>query len=320
MIVKIFKTIGLISYLTFIFFVFSSVSFSFFCNNADSSFQNDWYRILINMFLIVSYSSIFTLQKIQIKGRKFDGIHLIAFPIIFLFFPNLFLIKTILILQSILLIYGQFVFIKILHSKNTGKWIFDLSIIISLLAQFNLIFYVFYFLLLFIFFKRGLKDAKNLLALLLPVFMMPFIFNSLSVVLPPETFAFVNPPMQFNLLDPLTLPNEETVWLITLLISVLICLVQIPRVYIKFSYPKLFSGFFYMTFWLLFGLFYGLFGLNTTENRWFFSFIPGAYFFGSFLENIKSDAMKNTVFSLLLLSIIVFKLLNHGIISLELPF
>lgn len=75
-----------------------------------------------------------------------------------------------------------------------------------------------------------------------------------------------------------------------------------------------------MSFWLIFSITYGLLGLQTTDDRWFISFVPVAYFFGGFLENIKSDSLKNIFFTALILAILIFKLFDHGIISLELPF
>ena len=75
-----------------------------------------------------------------------------------------------------------------------------------------------------------------------------------------------------------------------------------------------------MTFWLFFSIAFGLLGLQTSSERWFISFIPVAYFFGVFLENIKSDSLKKILFTTLFLGIVIFKLFDHGIISLELPF
>ena len=79
-------------------------------------------------------------------------------------------------------------------------------------------FYAFYFLPLFIFYKRHQKPF----ALLMPVFMTPFIFNSLSAILPPKKFIFINPPIQINLLDTQSGPSDQILWPITLLISLLI--------------------------------------------------------------------------------------------------
>ena len=88
----------------------------------------------------------------------------------------------------------------------------------------------------------------------------------------------------------------------------------------KFSYPHLFSNFQYMTLWLFFSIAYELLGQETYSERWFISFVPGAYFFGGFLESIKSDSLKNILFTILFLGILLFKLFDQGIISLQLPF
>ena len=320
MIVKIFKTIGSRTYLTSIFLIVSTVLFSSAIDKRGAPLIDQWPSILSNVLLMVTIISMITLLEIQIKGRIFDGIHLIAFPTTFLFFPTLFDLKIIPILQVILLIYGRYVFIKTLHSKNTEKWILDLSLIISIVVQFNYFFSIFYLIPLIILFQRGLNDIKHVLALVLPVLIIPFTFNSLSVILPTETFALINPPVQTQLLKIHLLSNGDLIWLSSLLISAVICTVQLLRGYRKFSYPELFSGFLYMSFWLIFSITYGLLGLQTTDDRWFISFVPVAYFFGGFLENIKSDSLKNIFFTVLILAILIFKLFDHGIISLELPF
>ncbi len=320
MIVKIFKTIGSRTYLTSIFLIVSTVLFSSAIDKRGAPLIDQWPSILGNVLLMVTIISMITLLEIQIKGRIFDGIHLIAFPTTFLFFPTLFDLKIIPILQVILLIYGRYVFIKTLHSKNTEKWILDLSLIISIVVQFNYFFSIFYLIPLIILFQRGLNDIKHVLALVLPVLIIPFTFNSLSVILPTETFALINPPVQTQLLKIHLLSNGDLIWLSSLLISAVICAVQLPRGYRKFSYPELFSGFLYMSFWLIFSITYGLLGLQTIDDRWFISFVPVAYFFGGFLENIKSDSLKNIFFTALILAILIFKLFDHGIISLELPF
>ena len=320
MIVKIFKTIGPRAYLTSIFLIISTVLFSFQLEKNGAHLFDQWPRITAKVILMIAFITMITLLETQIKGRKLDGIHLIAFPTIFLFFPNFYDINTIPILRAILLTYGQYVFIKILHSKNTEKWIMDLSLIISIIVQFNYVFAAFYLLPLFILFRRRLKDVKHLLALLLPVLIIPFTFNSLSIILPSKTLALINPPVQRKLLNIQLLSNADMVWLITLLLTVLICALQLPRGNRKFSYPELFSGFLYMTFWLFYSIAFGLLGLQTSSERWFISFIPVAYFFGGFIENIKSDSLKNILFTTLFLGIVIFKLFDHGIISLELPF
>lgn len=315
MIVKIFKTIGSRTYFTSISFIVFTVLFSFALENSNAYLIEQWPYMLGNLLLLVTFSSMISLLEIQIKGRKFDGIHLIALPTIYLFFPTVFDLKFIPIIQATLLIYGQYVFIKILHSKKIEKWILDFSLIISIIVQFNFVFSIFYFLPVFILLKNGLKNTKSILALVLPVLIIPFIFNSLSVILPSKTFDLINPPVQINLLKIQFLSNGDLVWLISMLFTILIFALQLPRGYRKFSYPELFSGFLYMTFWLFFSIAFGVLGLQTSQERWFISFIPVAYFFGGFIENIKSDSLKNVFFTTLFLGILLFKLFDHGIIS-----
>ena len=127
MIVEIFKTIGPRTYLTSIFLIISTVLFSFILEKNGPHLLDQWPSITAKVILMITFITMITILETRIKGRKLDGIHMIAFPTIFLFFPTFYDIKTIPTLQAILLIYAQYVFIKILHSKNTEKWIFDLQ-------------------------------------------------------------------------------------------------------------------------------------------------------------------------------------------------
>lgn len=284
MIVKIFKTIGPRTYITSIFLIVFVVLFSFALESRGAFLLKQWHSILGNILLMVALISLITFLEIQFKGRKLDGIHLSAFPTIFLFLPSVFELKTIPVLQIILLILGQNFFVKILHSKNQEKGMLDLSLTISIIVQFNIVFAIFYLLPLFIFLMRGIKDARFILALILPALVIPFTFNSLSVILPSEFFALINPPIQINPLKFHLLSNGDWVWLTTLLVSVLVCLFQLPGGYRKFSNPELFSGFLYMTFWLLFSIAFVLLDIQTGAEFWAISFIPAAYFFGVFLK------------------------------------
>jgi len=315
MIVKIFKTIGPRTYFTCIFLILFSVLFSFLLENKVAQLFEKWADITSKIFLLISLIVMITLLEMQIKGRKFDGIHMISFPTIYLIFPNLNDLKTIAALQAILLTFGLYVFIKTCHSKNTVKWILDLSLIISITVQFNYFFAIFYLLPLFVFFRRGLKDTKHFLALLLPVLIIPYTLSSLSVILPPKIFNLINPPVLIKPFNIQLMSNADKVWLITLLLSFVISLVQLQKRNRKFLYPELFSGFIYMTFWLFFSIAFGLLGIKTASDQWYVSFIPVAYFFGGFIEKIESDFLKNNLYTILFLGFVIFKLFDHGIIS-----
>ena len=220
MIVKIFMTIGPRSYLTSIFLIISTVLFSFQLEKNGAHLLDQWPMITAKVILMITFITMITLLETRIKGRKFVGIHLIAFPTIFLFFPSFYNIKTIPILQAILLTYGQYVFLlKSFIPKTQKSGYLDLSLIISIIVQFNYVFAAFYLLPIFILFLRRLKDVKHLLALLLPVLIIPFTFNSLSIILPSKTYALINPPVQRKLLNIQLLSNADMVWLITLLLT-----------------------------------------------------------------------------------------------------
>ena len=48
-----------------------------------------------------------------------------------------------------------------------------------------------------------------------------------------------------------------------------------------------------MSIWLYLSFFIGFLGLNIGQERWLLSFIPCAFFFGVFIENMKSGG--NTI-------------------------
>ncbi|MEK9604252.1 MAG: hypothetical protein VW127_07510 [Flavobacteriaceae bacterium] len=316
MIVKIFNTIGSRSFVFTFVLVFFTVFFSFFCINNGTWFWNQSLEILGNISLIILSIALITGLEIQIKGRKLDGIHMIVFPTIFLFFPFVYDLKVIPVFLGLIMILGYSIFINTLHSKTPRKWIFDLSLIISIMTQFKVVFAILYILPVMVILKKGLKDRRSLLALLLPVSLIPFTVQSVLMTFPSEMNYFNDHTSDMGLLQLRDLTNEEIVWIIMVALSLIICFFQIREASRKFSYPKLFSGFAYMTFWLLFSVLYGFLGLHFGEGRWFFSFIPVAYFFGAFLESLKTDLQKNTLFILLFFGAIIFKLLEYKIISL----
>ena len=308
MIVKIFKTIGSRTYLISLILVIFAVFFSFLYVGGMNWPSIYWTEIFWNIGLIVLSMWLITAQEIKIKGRKFDGIHLIAFPVIFLFSPFPFQLEAFPAILLLLLIYGQFAFIQSLHSKNSEKGILDLSLIISISIQFNIIFAVFFFLPVMVILLKGLKDNKHLMALLLPIALISFIFRAIINVFPSIMSDLTTPSVQWDILSVQALSIEERVWLALLIISGLICIFRFPRRSRKFAFPELYSGFLYMTFWLFFSMAYEVLVLKSGEGPWFFSFIPVAYFFGVLLENISSDFMKNTLLTFLFFGIILFKL------------
>ena len=317
MTVKILKTIGPRTYFTSLFLITFSVLFPFLVEKNNGQLIYKWFEISSKIIFIISFISMITVLEIKLKGSKFNDIHLIVFPMIFLFFPSFNEIKYIPILQVILLTYGQYVFTGILNSKNKEKHAFNLSLIISVISQFNYIFVFFY--LLFIFFHKSLKDFKHLLAFMLPIIIIPFTLNSFRVILPSETFIHIYPAVQMKILNVQILSNAEMVWLVSLMLTIVICVFQLQQGYRKFSNPELFSRIIYITFWFFFGIACDLLGLQTTSERWFISLIPLAYFFNGFIENTKSNLLKNIFFTVAFFGIIIFKLFDIGLISPELP-
>ena len=69
-----------------------------------------------------------------------------------------------------------------------------------------------------------------------------------------------------------------------------------------------------MSFWFYLSVLIGILGLQIGEGRWLLSFIPIAYFFGIFLENIKSDHTKDFIIVFSILGMMLFKLIDFNII------
>ena len=87
MIVKIFKTIGPRTYFTSISLIISTVLLSFFLSKNEAPLLGNIDYIISNVILMVAIISMMTILGTQIKGRQLAGIHMIAFPTAFLFFP-----------------------------------------------------------------------------------------------------------------------------------------------------------------------------------------------------------------------------------------
>ncbi len=87
MIVNIFKTIGPRTYFTSISLIISTVLLSFFLSKNEPPLLGNIDYIISNVILMVTIISMMTILGTQIKGRQLAGIHMIAFPIAFLFSP-----------------------------------------------------------------------------------------------------------------------------------------------------------------------------------------------------------------------------------------
>ena len=89
-----------------------------------------------------------------------------------------------------------------------------------------------------------------------------------------------------------TLFYGDIIWLAFLLTSFMICATKQWKGNKKFSYPQLFSNFLYMAIWLFFSIAYERLGQGTPSERWFISFVPGAYFLGGFLKALNRTLLK----------------------------
>jgi predicted branched-subunit amino acid permease len=69
-----------------------------------------------------------------------------------------------------------------------------------------------------------------------------------------------------------------------------------------------------MTIWLYSSFFIGFLGLNLGQERWLLSFVPAAFFFGVFIEKMKSDRLKNSMIFLGGFFIVFFKLFSFEVL------
>ncbi len=248
--------------------------------------------------------------------NNYAAIHLLSFPVVFLFFPHgpgLIVSK---IFLGILLIYSKYVYTKVLFSENSAKYLFDLSFIFSLVVAYNKILSFFYLMPILILFNQRHRDIKHLTSLLLPIVFVPLFLTSIYLVSPSSFFDSFYSVLKLNLWNFNAQSNSEIFWFIILTISVFVTFFYKPKSYQRISNPERFSGFFFMSFWLYISIAVGFLGLHVGEGRWFLSFIPAAYFTGIFLRRIKATYTQNILIVLSLVAVIVFKLIDFKILSL----
>ena len=85
MIVKILKTIGPRTYFTSLFLIIFSILFPFLVQKNNGQLIDKWFEISSKIIFIISFISMITILEIKLKGSKFNDIHLIVFPTVFLF-------------------------------------------------------------------------------------------------------------------------------------------------------------------------------------------------------------------------------------------
>ena len=308
MIVKIFNKVGLRAYVFSFAFSLAAIFLINYCKHHKDWSLNNIFEILVLWVIFALFTLYVSYLQSKKLSSKLSGIHLLTFPLVFLFFPNgpgLVISKIII---GIILVYSEHLFIRAFFTKPKNKYLFDLSILISIIVLFNkalLIFYVFPFLVAF---SQKLFSIKSLIALLFPILFIPFTFYGLAIIAPLDILGPVNYTLKIQPWEYLDQTNADWVWFIILSISIYVTIFKRPKGNEKFS------AFLYMTIWLYSSFFIGFLGLNLGQERWLLSFVPAAFFFGVFIENIRSDRLKNSIIFLGVLFIVFFKLFSFEVL------
>jgi len=315
MIARIFDKINLRSLLIFFLLSFLIILFINLCKSG-GSFS---YDKLISSILFCSFFVFVIYLFIKLGDRVssnifFKGIHLISFPIVWLFYPHGPGLVTQKIFIGILLICLKYNFIQAIHSNKNVSNIFYYSLITSVLIKFNDIFVLFHLLSIWIFLNRNYYDIKYLLGLLIPIIFVPSIFYLINLFLPPSAILVFDNAININIIDFNSQLNRNWIWFGLILIAVWVTIFRRPSRKIFINSPDHESRFIFMSFWFYLSVLIGILGLQIGEGRWLLSFIPIAYFFGIFLENIKSDYTKDFIIVFSILGMMLFKLIDFNII------
>ena len=315
MIVNLFKTIDPRSGGLSLAFSFMLVLWIDFCKAFGLGSTIDFVQTFLywGVFALVILS--IALLERDKKGSKMEGIHLIVFPVLLLFFPRIENAETTTLVLGFLLIFGQHIFSNAADPKKTTKNLLDSSIFISILAQFNGFYGFFYLLPLSTLIRNKQYDLKNILVLLLPVFLIPYTLTGIQLVLPPHWLAGLDRQVQGHLLELTQLTLGDILLMAVLFLALMGAIFKIPKAHEKLAFPRRAMAQIYMSFWLFFGVIQTLFGLYTSADRWLLTFVPAAYFIGLMMASIPSDRSKNAVLLGGLLAGVLFKVLDTGMVS-----
>ncbi|MAU58473.1 MAG: hypothetical protein CMC33_02290 [Flavobacteriaceae bacterium] len=311
MIAELFQKTTLKSYFASIILCFLTVIFIHYCKNNGILSIEFLPRIII--FWLIFSGIIFLISFLENKNsvNTFRAIHLLSFPLFYLFFPHgkeLVLSK---ILIAVLIIFSKYSYSRIFNEKKSYLRLFDLSFIIVLLILYNKYFSFFLIIPISVLFYQKYRDLKHLVSFLIPLISLPFIIKIFHEVF----FYNYNFFLDFNyLINTWKIEQNfyysEIIWFISIFISIISSVLFLPRRFEKVRY----QGFIFMMLWLYISIIMGFFSLQKGEGEWFLSFIPVAYFSGIFIEKIKLTKIRNIVIYLLFFIGVIFKLIENNII------
>ena len=311
MIAELFQKTTLKSYFASIILCFLTVIFIHYCKNNGILSIEFLPRIII--FWLIFSGIIFLISFLENKNsvNTFRAIHLLSFPLFYLFFPHGKELVFSKILIAVLIIFSKYSYSRIFNEKKSYLRLFDLSFIIVLLILYNKYFSFFLIIPISVLFYQKYRDLKHLVSFLIPLISLPFIIKIFHEVF----FYNYNFFLDFNyLINTWKIEQNfyysEIIWFISIFISIISSVLFLPRRFEKVRY----QGFIFMMLWLYISIIMGFFSLQKGEGEWFLSFIPVAYFSGIFIEKIKLTKIRNIVIYLLFFIGVIFKLFENNII------
>ena len=311
MIAELFQKTTLKSYFASIILCFLTVLFVHYCKNNGTLSLELLPRIII--FWILFSGIIFLISFLENKNsvNTFRAIHLLSFPLLYLFFPHGKELVFIKVLIAVLIIFSKYSYSRIFNENKSYLRLFDLSFIIVLLILYNKYFSFFLIIPITVIFYQKYRDLKHLVSFLIPVISLPLILSISFKVFFYDNNFFLNFKYFINTWKiEQNFYYSENLWFISIFIAILSSILFIPRRFDKIRH----QGFIYMMFWLYISIIMGFFNLQQGEGEWFLSFIPVAYFSGIFIEKIKVIKIRNIVIYLLFFIGVIFKLIENNII------
>tara|TARA_B100001057_G_C22778838_1_gene922781 strand:- start:601 stop:1527 length:927 start_codon:yes stop_codon:yes gene_type:complete len=308
MIVKIFNKVGLKAYMSSFTLSLAVITLINYCKHHKDWNLNNIFEIFVLWVIFALFTFYVAFLQSKKSSSKLSGIHLLTFPLVFLFFPNGPGLAISKIIIGLILVYSEHLFIKSLFTKLKNKYLFDLSISISIIVLFNKALLIFYLFPILVVFSQKLFSIKSLIALLFPILLIPFIFYPLTIIAPIDLLGLFYHTPKIQPWGYLDQTNGDWVWFVILSVSIYSTIFNRPIGNEKSS------AFLFMTIWLYSSFLIGFLGLNLGQDRWLLSFIPAAFFFGDFIENMKSDRLKNSVIFIATIFIVLFKLFNFEVL------
>ena len=143
MIVETFNKVGLKAYMYSFSFSLAVIFIINYCKYHRDWNINNIFEILILWIIFAFFTFFVSFLQTKKSSAKLSGIHLLTFPLVFLFFPNGPGLAFSKIVIGRILVYSEYIFIKALFSKSKNKYLFDLSILISMVVIFKFFYRLF---------------------------------------------------------------------------------------------------------------------------------------------------------------------------------